>query len=264
VGEPAPYFNVIGSVTGPRTFLVHGQQVAGDFSPRGSTLNLQIEHSFSSQFRLRAIYTDNPAVGLVVLDPELLGTENEIVLNGDGKSRYRQLEVTGKFTWKGGQQLNATYTRSRSEGNLNTFDSFLGNFPTPLVRPDLYTNLPADDPNRFLLWGHLKARVWGLEVFPLVEFRTGFPYATLDAMQNYVGVPYRESTRFPDFFSADARIVKDIKVNPKYTLRVSLTATNISNHFNALAVHQNVADPEYGTFFGNYHRRYRADFEVIF
>jgi hypothetical protein len=123
IGDPAPYINVIGSVNGPRTFLVHGQQVAGAFSPRGATLNLQIEHSFSPHFRLRSVYTDNPAVGLVVLDPEILGTTNEIVLNGDGKSRYRQLEVTGKFSWKNGQQLNITYTRSRSEGNLNTFDA---------------------------------------------------------------------------------------------------------------------------------------------
>jgi hypothetical protein len=264
IGDPVPYINVIGSIDGPRTFLVHGEQVAGAFSPRGATLNLQIEHSFSPHFRLRSVYTDNPAVGLVVLDPEVLGTTNEIVLNGDGKSRYRQLEVTGKFSWKNSQQLNVTYTRSRSEGSLNTFDSFLGNFPTPLVRPDIYSNLPADDPNRFLVWGRLKAHVWDLEVLPIVEFRTGFPYATLDAMQNYVGVPYSNSTRFPDFFSADARIAKNFKVSPKYTLRVSLTGTNISNHFNALAVHDNIADPEYGVFFGNYHRRYRGDFEVLF
>jgi hypothetical protein len=83
-------------------------------------------------------------------------------------------------------------------------------------------------------------------------------------MQNYVGVPYRNSTRFPDFFSADARFAKNIKVNAKYTVRISLTALNMSNHFNALAVHDNIADPEYGTFFGNYHRRYRADFEILF
>jgi hypothetical protein len=124
--------------------------------------------------------------------------------------------------------------------------------------------MPADDPNRILAWGRLKVHVWDLEVLPIVEFRTGFPYATLDGMQNYVGVPYRDSTRFPDFFSADARIVKNFKVSPKYTLRVSLTATNISNHFNALAVHDNVADPQDGIFFGNYHRRYRGDFEVVF
>lgn len=262
IGEPIPYINVIGSIHGPRSFLVQGGQQAGEFSPHGATLNLQVEHSFSSHFHARAVYTDNRAVGLVVLDPE--PQVDEIVLNGDGQSRYRQLEVSGKFTWKGGQQLNATYTHSRSEGSLNTFDSFLGNFPVTLVRPDLYGNLPADVPNRLLLWGRLKTRVWDIDALPLVEFRSGFPYARLDAMQNYVGIPYSDATRFPDYFSADVRLMKDIKVTAKYSARVSLTGFNLSNRFNALAVHNNIADPEYGTFFGNYHRRYRFDFEVLF
>ena len=264
IGEPMPYINVIGSINGPRSFLVRGEQVAGAFSPRGATLNLQLEHSFTPHFRLLSIYTDNRAVGLVVLDPETAGTSNQIVLNGDGNSRYRQLEVTGKFTWNEGQQLNLTYTHSRSEGSLNVYDSFLGNFPTQLIRPDVYSNLPADVPNRLLLWGRVKARVWDLTVLPLVEFRSGFPFARLDASQNYFGIPYGDGSRYPYYFSADARIVKDLKVNQKYTLRVSLTGFNISNHFNALAVHDNIADPYYETFFGNYHRRYRFDFEVLF
>jgi hypothetical protein len=58
--------------------------------------------------------------------------------------------------------------------------------------------------------------------------------------------------------------LKDFKVNPKYALRLSVTGFNLSNHFNALGVHANVADPQFGVFFGNYHRRYRGDFEVIF
>ena len=98
------------------------------------------------------MYTDNRSVGLVVFEPALLGTSNEIVLNGDGKSRYRQAEVTAKLTWKDGQQLVLSYTHSRAEGSLNSYDMFLGNFPTLLVRPDLYSNLPADVPNRFLLF----------------------------------------------------------------------------------------------------------------
>jgi hypothetical protein len=39
---------------------------------------------------------------------------------------------------------------------------------------------------------------------------------------------------------------------------------NLTNHFNALSVHANTADPQYGVFFGNYHLRYRADFDVLF
>jgi hypothetical protein len=47
-------------------------------------------------------------------------------------------------------------------------------------------------------------------------------------------------------------------------VRFSVTGFNLTNHFNALAVHANVEDPQYGIFFGNYHRRYRGDFEVLF
>jgi hypothetical protein len=266
-GTPIPYANVIGSITGPRSFFVNGQQVAGAFSPRGATLNFQIEHSFSPRLRLRGVYTDSRSVGLVVLEPELLGTTGEVVLNGDGKSRYRQAEITAKFSWKDGQHLTLAYTHSRAEGNLNTFDTFLGNFPTLLVRPDLYSNLPADLPNRFVLWGHANTRIWGLQMLPIVEYRNGFPYARLDAGQNYVGVPYSDSTRFPNFLSADVRLTKDVKISQissKYTFRFSLTVFNVTNHFNALAVHDNIADPQYGIFFGNYQRRYRGDFDIVF
>jgi hypothetical protein len=124
------------------------------------------------------------------------------------------------------------------------------------------TTLPADVPNRFLLWGHLNLHVWNLQAYPIVEYRNGLPYATLDKLQDYAGIPY--SQRFPNFFSADTRFSKDFKLKSKYTIRLSLSAFNMTNHFNALAVHDNIADPEYGVFFGNYHRRYRGDFEVVF
>jgi len=262
-GSPVPYINVIGSITGPRSFFIHGQQVAGAFSPRGVTVNLQVEHKFPKLARVRAVYTDNSSLGLVVFEQETLGSTNEIVLNGDGKSRYRQLEVTSRLTWKSDQNLDISYTRSDAQGNLNTFDTFLGNYPLPLVRPNIYSLLPADLPNRFLLWGHVNPHVWDLRMQPIVEYRNGFPYARLDATQNYVGSPYVGS-RFPNFFSADVRISRDFKVSPKYKLRLSLTTFNLTNHFNALAIHNNIADPSYGVFFGNYHRRYRGDFEVIF
>jgi hypothetical protein len=263
IGTPIPYVNVIGSVTGPRSFLVNGARVAGAFSPRGATLNLQSEHSFSRVVRVRFVYTDSQSVGLIVVDPGELNGTQEIVLNGDGKSRYRQAELTTRFTWKGGQ-LNVSYTRSHAEGSLNAFDGFLGNFPTPLVRFDQQTTLPSDVPNRFLAWGSVKTHVWDVQAMPIVEYRTGMPFAKLDAFQNYVGIPYSDSTRFPSFFSADTRFIKDVRVNAKYSLRFSLTAFNMTNHFNALAVHSNVADAAYGAFFGNFQRRYRGDFEVLF
>jgi hypothetical protein len=263
-GTPVQYTNVIGSVTGPKSFFVNGKAVVGGFAPRGSTWNAQVEHSFSRLVRIRGVYTDTRSVGLIVLERDLLNITNEIVLNGDGSSRYRQAELTARFAWSEGQQLVFSYTRSHAEGNLNGFDTFLGNIPTPLIRPNVYSNSAADLPNRFLMWGRLKAPFQGIQILPIVEYRNGFPYARFDALQDYVGIPNSSATRFPNFFSADARVLKDFKVSPKYTLRASITGFNLTNHFNALAVHANVTDPQFGSFFGNYHRRYRGDFEVVF
>jgi len=262
IGTPQQFVDVIGSATGPRSFLVHGERVAGDFSPRGVTWNTQVEHSFSKRFRMRGVYTDNRSVGLVVLHPDVLGTTNEIVLDGSGSSTYRQVEITSKLTLEHEQQLVFSYVRSRAQGDQNVFDYFVGNFAEPIIRPSTYANLPGDLPNRFLMWGHINLPFGKFQILPTVEVRNGFPYRVLDEMQNYVGVPY--STRFPMFFSADARLLRDFKFSKKYTIRLSVTGYNLTDHFNALAVHANVADPQYGVFFGNYHRRFRFDFEVLF
>jgi hypothetical protein len=99
-------------------------------------------------------------------------------------------------------------------------------------------------------------------VAPVVEYRSGFPYTPTDALQNYVGVPNQD--RYPHFFSIDSRISKDIQVNPKYAIRLSLASFNLTNHFNPEAVHSNVADLAYGYFFGHRGRRFTVDFDVLF
>ncbi|MBV8897576.1 MAG: TonB-dependent receptor [Acidobacteriaceae bacterium] len=262
LGPPVTYTDVIGSLTGPRSFLVRGEAISGGFSPRGTTLNFQLEHAFSNSLSFRALYLNNRSVGLIVLEPALLGATPELLMNGDGSSTYRQLELTGRYRMKQGQELIFSYARSRAQGDLNTYDSFVGNFPVSVLRPDIYSALPGDVPNRFLLWGSFKPHIWDLTVAPIIEYRTGFPYANYDVNQNYVGTP--DLVRFRNFFSADARLSRVFKVNAKYSVRLSVTGFNITNHFNPLLVHNNTADPQYGTFFGNWHRRYRFDFEVLF
>jgi hypothetical protein len=79
-----------------------------------------------------------------------------------------------------------------------------------------------------------------------------------------VGVPYSDRYRYPNFFSADARISKDIPFRRRYTLRFSVSGFNLTNHFNPLDVHANLSDPLNGVFFGNYVRTFRGDFDVLF
>ena len=154
-----------------------------------------------------------------------------------------------------------SYVRSRSRGDLNEFNNYLGNFPFPVVRPNTFTNLSGDLPNRFLSWGFLRLP-WKMSISPMLEWRNGFPYATTDVAQNFVGIP--NQTRFRNFLSLDGRMSKDIKVNDKYSVRLSVSGFNVTNHFNPLQVHSNIEDPTYGVFFGNHKRRFRLDFDVIF
>ena len=249
LGPPVLYQNVIGSGLRPH------------FTPRSDTWNAQLEQRLATWFRVRALYAATRSAGLVVLEPLFVNSIN--ALQGAGRAIYRRAELTARAEWKSGQFLVFAYTRSRAQGNLNDFSNFTGNFPVPLIRPNIYSNLDGDVPNRFIAWGRVNLPK-GLEFLPFAEYRTGFPYARVDALGNYVGTPNSNQTRFPGYFDADARILRDFRVKDKYTLRFSASGFNLTNHFNPLAVHANIADPFYGTFFGHYHLLYRADFDVLF
>jgi hypothetical protein len=160
-----------------------------------------------------------------------------------------------------GRELFFSYVRSRSRGDLNDFNNYLGSFPVPIIRGNQFANLPADLPNRLLAWGVLRLP-WRFQVAPILEYRSGFPYSVTDAAQQYAGIP--NQSRFPNFLSLDSRISKDLKVTAKYSVRLSLSSFNLSNHFNPEAVHMNTADPAFGYFFGHRGRRSTVDFDFLY
>ena len=241
--------------------LLFSKNVAGNFAPYSETWNVEVEQSVTRILRVRANYLQSNSFGLVIFTPKVVQGQDALVLGGGGKSGYNQLELTARVSLKEGQQLFFSYVHSRSRGDLNEFNNYLGNFPFPVVRPNTFTNLSGDLPNRFLSWGFLRLP-WKMSISPMLEWRNGFPYATTDVAQNYVGVP--NQTRFRNFLSLDSKVSKDIKVNDKYALRLSVSGFNVTNHFNPLQVHSNIEDPAFGVFFGNHKRRFRLDFDVIF
>jgi len=101
-------------------------------------------------------------------------------------------------------------------------------------------------------------------LMPHVEFRNGFPYQPTNEFQQYLDAGYGPQYRFPRYFSLDLRVSKDIQVDSKHAVRLSGTVRNLTDHFNPLEVHSNIADPQYGTFFGNNDRRAVLDFDVLF
>jgi hypothetical protein len=260
---PRLFRNLAESVSGKRFPLVDSNNAASNFAPYSKTWNVEVEQTVARKLRLRASYLSNVSDGIMTLTPRTSQGVDAYVLGGRGKSIYRQVEVTAKVRWIKDQEMVFSYVRSRTRGNLNEFSRYLGDFPSPIIPRDLFSQRPEDLPNRFLTWG-VFSLPWKLRVYPLVEYRTGSPYAVVDAARNYVGVPYSDRYRYPTFFSADARISKDIPFRHKYTLRFSVSGFNLTNHFNPLDVHANLSDPLHGVFFGNYTRRFRGDFDVLF
>ncbi len=244
--------------------FVFRHQADGNFSPQTATGSLQLEQPITRRLKLRVGYLQSQSAGLVYMDqvppdPATGIGANELV--GSGQARYRQVEATARFKLKESSELFFSYVNSHARGDLNDFNNYLGSFPIPLLRPNQFSNLAGDIPNRFLAWGTIKLPE-RLRISPMLEVRNGFPYFLTDAAQNYVGIP--NLNRYPPFLALDSRLSKDIQVTPKYAVRLSVSGFNLSNHFNPETFHNNVADPMYGVFFGQRQRRFTFDFDVLF
>jgi hypothetical protein len=258
---PDRFFNLTEPAAPHHSPLIYRSNVAGNFAPYSTNSNIQVEQILTRRIRLRANYLQSHSDELIVLAPLVTAGQNAFVLNGNGNSQLRQFELTGAATVRKEDQLYVSYVHSSSVGNLNEFSNYLANFPMPVILPDAHTYLPGDTPNRLLAWGTF-AFPDKFRLSPKVEYRNGFPWSSYDPAQNYVGVP--NSTRFPLFFSVDARVTKDFRITDKYTGRFGVSGSNLTNHFNPISVHANTGDPAYGVFFGEYRRRYTADFDVLF
>jgi len=208
-------------------------------------------------------YLQSHEQGMITLQPEVIQNQNAFVLGASGSAHTRQAEFTARIGAASNRQFFLSYVRQYAHGDISDANSYLGNYPFPVVRDSLIASLPSEIPNRFLLWGSY-AFPRKIMVSPHAEFRNGFPYQPTDVFQQYVAATSGPQYRFPKYFSLDLRVSKDIQVDPKHAVRLSGTVRNLTNHFNPLEVHSNLADPQYGDFFGNIGRRFVLDFDVLF
>ena len=263
IDGPRRYLNITAKSAASRFPFIDRKNQNGDFAPYSVAWSAEIEQPVSASVRLRAKYLENRAHGLLTLSPKVVAGKDALVLAGDGNFLNRQLELTAQFKWTAKHQVVVSYVRDNSKGDLSEATRFLGSFPYPVVENSAFTNSTASVPNRLLIWGGFSLP-WKMRVLPMLEYRSGFPYALRDVMQNYLGTPYSDRTRFPRFFSFDASVSKDFQITPKYAVQFTVRGLNLTNRFNPLAVHANTYDPQFGTFFGNYKRRFRLDFDVLF
>ncbi len=241
----------------------HSDRNAG-FVPLNLTWNLQLDQTIGRRVLLRANFIDSHTRHIYVVNPELdyRGT-SAIVLRSAGDATYRALEVTSRFTVKKDDAIYVTYVRSRSRGDLNDFNSYFGDLGAPVIRSNQYSNLAFDVPNRLVAWGKVSLPRHA-SISPIVEWRSGFPFAARDENQNFVGVRNSDQTRFPQFFSLDLELAKEFKLTKKYGVRLSVLGFNLTNHFNPRDVHANVSDRQFREFFASYRRYFTGGFDILF
>ncbi len=261
IDGPRQFLNLI-SESPSRFPFIHQLDRNGNFAPYSFAWNIEGERIVTQYFSLRVRYLHADAYNQLTLSPQVNRSESALVLAGSGALQYRQFEFTSRVGANKERQLFFSYVRQFAAGDITDASTYLGDFPFPVVRSQITAHTTGEIPNRFLLWGTVSLP-WRIHLWPHVEYRNGFTWQPVDQLQNYIPLASAAQPRYPRYFSADFRIAKDVSVS-KHAVRLSLTFRNLTNHNNPLQVHNNIDDPLYGSFFGNYPRHELPDFDVLF
>lgn len=260
---PRRYLNLTSTAAKLNFPFISQQSRSGNFAPYSIAWNVETQHTVNEFLLLRVRYLHTDAQNQLTLAPQITPSWSALVLGTSGALQSRQVDVTARAGASKQRQFFLSYVRQFARGTLTDAASYLGDFPFPAVRSTITASTAGEIPNRFLLWG-VFALPWRMRVTPHVEYRNGFTWQPVDQMQSYVALPADLQPRYPHYFSADLRVAKDLNVGPHHAVRLSLTGRNLTNHANWLQVHNNISDPQYGGFFGNYGRHYLADFDFLF
>jgi len=234
-------------------------------TPRSVGWNIEFDREWLKNLLVRVGYQQRQGTREYILDPlESETSGSSLLLSNGGRSRYREFQVSTRYTFHGNDELNASYVRSRAIGDLNDFNSYYANFANPIVRRNEQSFLPYDAPNRFVFWGNFNVK-YGITVAPVIDIRNGFPLSVIDEDRNFVG-PRNRAGRFPTFASLDLQVLKSIsapgRLSEKYRFRVGAKVFNLTNHFNPRDFQGNLASDEFGGFYNGVGRKFGMKFVI--
>ena len=219
-------------------------------TPRSVNWNIQLDREWLKNLFVRVGYEQRQGRREFVLNPIESQDRGTILgLDNSGSSRYREFQVTTRYKFRERDEFVASYVRSSAKGDLNDFNSYYGNFETPIIQPNERTRLPWDAPNRFLFRGEFHVK-YGVTVAPVLDIRSGFPFSIIDQERNFVG-PRNLAGRFPTFASLDLQILRSVSLPgrwKKYRADLGLKMFNLTNHFNPRDFQNNLASDNFGGF----------------
>ena len=227
-------------------------------TPRSVNWNVEVDREWLKNLFVRVGYQQRQATREFILNPDqTISGETILGLDNSGRSRYRELQVTTRYQFRGQDEFVASYVRSSAEGDLNDFNSYYGNFENPVIKGNERSRLPWDAPNHFIFWGEFHVK-YGLAVAPVLDVRSGFPYSIIDEDRDFVGVRNRAG-RYPSFNSLDLQVTRAIRIPGrwnKYVADLGVKVFNLTNHFNPRDFQNNVASDDFGQFTNGVGRKY--------
>ena len=226
-------------------------------NPRSTTWSLELDRQVTSQLAVRIAYEDRNTARDFVVSPIIEPQSGVISLSNAGSDSYREFQVSGRYQINR-LVLNGSYVRSRAYGDLNDPFLFFGNDPEAVIQVDQKGRSSYDAPNRFLFWSDIQGP-WKLNILPVYDVHTGFPYSVQNEFREYIGP--RSSERFPQFSSTDVQITRPFTVHFRdkgLRLRAGGSVFNVFNHDNPRDV-QNILDSSrFGSFYNDAWREYRG------
>jgi hypothetical protein len=248
-------YDSIGQISSSTAFA--NRIVGGLQNPRSTSWNVELERQITSRFTARAGYEERNTARDFVVSPVAGAGTGVISLSNGGSDSYREFQVTGRYQISRAT-VNASYVRSRAYGDLNDPFLFIGNNPQAVIQPDARARLLFDAPNRFLIWPTITGP-WKLNILPVYDLHTGFPYSVENEYRQYVGP--RDDRRYPRFSSCDLQINRPATLHvgsKQMHLVVGGSVFNMFNHDNPRDVQNNIASQTFGDFFNPAWREYRG------
>jgi hypothetical protein len=213
-------------------------------TPESIVQTVAWDQRFGRRFFFKTAYLHRNGSHAYQINPDAaLGT---LTLAAVGESKYWEFETTGRYLASEHRDLSVSYVRSHSTRDLNDYDQFYGNFRNPVIRANENSLSPTDVPNRLIVRGSIG--IPGRWVFsPLYEWRTGFPWSTVNEFQDFVGERNRAG-RLPAVSTLDFTLVRPWRFR-KYQFAGGIKIYNVFDTGDERDVQNNIASPDYGKFY---------------
>jgi len=213
-------------------------------TPESQVQTVAWDQRFGRLFFFKTAYLHRSGSHAYVVNPD--PARGVLALGSTGDSKYWEIETTGRFLASEYRDISVSYVRSHSTRDLNDYDQFFGNFRNPIIRANEYSLSPTDVPNRLIVRGTFGLP--GQWVFsPLYEWRTGFPWSAVNEFQDFVGTR-NETGRLPSVSTLDFTLARPWHFK-KYRFTAGLKIYNAFDTGNERDVQNNLASPDYGTFY---------------